>query len=292
MVMLTDLATACRKSGLRVVETRGWKTRGAPLTSVDGLILHHTATSSAARGNMPTLNMLTYGRAGLPGPLSHLGLGRDGSVYVIAAGRANHAGATRLAAQGNSRTIGLEVEAPGTRPIEGDQYKAMLDLCRALKAHYSIPLARIESHAEIAVPAGRKIDIRNDMRVVRSAIASGKTGPGSSVAAPGRYLAVNGSLNRATVKRLQEFLGSTGLFNFARHGGYDGVLGPYTISALQVWIARQGFPLGRADGIWGAKSARAAERWLGLPPEAIAGWYPGLVRGLQRRLNIWTATRA
>ncbi len=41
---------------------------------------------------MPSLGVIRDGRPGLKGPLSQLGLGRDGAYYVIAAGRAQHAG--------------------------------------------------------------------------------------------------------------------------------------------------------------------------------------------------------
>ena len=81
MTMLTDLAIAARKSGLRVVEVEGWKTRGRSSMAwgaPSGILVHHTATSSKAQGNYPTLNVILRGHGSLPGPLSQLGLGRDG----------------------------------------------------------------------------------------------------------------------------------------------------------------------------------------------------------------------
>jgi N-acetyl-anhydromuramyl-L-alanine amidase AmpD len=63
---------------------------------------------------MPTLNVLINGRSDLPGPLSQLGLGRDGTYYVVAAGRANHAGAGEWRGiSGNSHFIGIEGENRG-----------------------------------------------------------------------------------------------------------------------------------------------------------------------------------
>ena len=58
---------------------------------VYGILCHHTAGAKTL--NMPSLNTILQGRPDLPGPLAHLGLGRDGTYYVIAAGRCNHVGA-------------------------------------------------------------------------------------------------------------------------------------------------------------------------------------------------------
>ena len=48
----------------------------------------------------------------LPGPLAQLGLGRDGAYFVIAAGRAIHAGLGKFKGivTGNSSFIGIEAE--------------------------------------------------------------------------------------------------------------------------------------------------------------------------------------
>lgn len=160
MARLTDLADACRKSGLKVVEVDGWRTRGSSNYNPSGgaIIVHHTATSSSARGNYPSLRIVRDGRAGLPGPLSQLGLGRDGTVYVIASGRANHAGPSALAAQGNTRSIGIEAEHSGRGPWPTVQYRAYVKLVAALCAHYDKPASRVFGHKESAVPRGRKVD--------------------------------------------------------------------------------------------------------------------------------------
>ena len=64
---------------------------------------------------MPSLGTLIRGRAGVPGPLSQLGLGRDGTYYIIAAGRCSHAGVGdwQGVTSGNSRYIGIEAENRG-----------------------------------------------------------------------------------------------------------------------------------------------------------------------------------
>ena len=184
-VMLTDLATACRRSGLRVVEVPGWKTRTRPggmACRPLSIVCHHTATSDRAVGNYPSLSVVRDGRAGLPGPLAQIGLGRDGTVYVIAAGRCNHAGRTRLSRQSNSCAIGIECEASGAGPIEGAQLDAYVRLVRALCDHYGIPTSHVESHGEVAVPHGRKNDVRNDMDAFRRAVSAVGSGANASTA--------------------------------------------------------------------------------------------------------------
>jgi hypothetical protein len=89
---LTWLAEVLEDAGLKVAEVAGWRTRGrGDVGSIKGIVCHHTAGPHT--GNMPSLGVITIGRPDLAGPLAQLGLGRDGTFYVVAAGRANHAGA-------------------------------------------------------------------------------------------------------------------------------------------------------------------------------------------------------
>lgn len=169
MPMLFDLADACRASGLRVVETPGWRTRGhGQMSSVETVVCHHTATPASAPGDYPSLRIVRDGRTGLPGPLSQLGLGRSGRVYVIAAGLAYHAGATRTSAESNGCAIGIEAEHPGGSTPWGDrQYDAYVRLCAALCEHYRLTPARVLGHREVAVPPGRKPDPTFDLAAFR-----------------------------------------------------------------------------------------------------------------------------
>lgn len=116
MPRATWIADACRAAGLDVIEVEGWQTRGSESFNPGGVVCHHTA--GARTGDMPSLRVLIYGRSDLPGPLCQVGLGRSGTVYVVAAGRANHAGSgswerdgVRLV--GNSSVFGIEAENAG-----------------------------------------------------------------------------------------------------------------------------------------------------------------------------------
>ena len=87
----TGIADRLRAKGLNVVEVNGWRTRGAEGFNPRGSVDHHTA--GPRKGNAPSLGVCINGRADLPGPLCNVLVGRDGTCYVVAAGRANHAGA-------------------------------------------------------------------------------------------------------------------------------------------------------------------------------------------------------
>ena len=79
---------------------------------------------------------------------------------------------------------------------------------------------------------------------------------------------VSGILDRNTITLLQALVGAR----------VDGVMGKETIGKLQTLVGVE------ADGLMGPITARALEEYLGAPVEMIPGWYPGLIRALQRRL--------
>lgn len=55
---------------------------------VNGVMLHHTVT----KGTSGSLSTVTDGYSGLPGPLCHGMIDKDGVVHLVGWGRANHAG--------------------------------------------------------------------------------------------------------------------------------------------------------------------------------------------------------
>lgn len=180
---LNDMADAIRAAGLNVVEVGNWRARNhGSMAGVRSIICHHTA--GPLNGTYPSLNTVTNGRPGLAGPLAQLGLGRDGTVYVISNGVAWHAGATiDDSVYGNSWSIGIEAENNGVGEVWPDvQVNAYAKLCAVLCKHYNLPVSRVKGHKEICRPAGRKIDPANlpgDMNGLRGrieAFMSGGTG--------------------------------------------------------------------------------------------------------------------
>lgn len=83
---------ALKSEGLTIVELDGWKTHNrdskGPWGPVHGVMVHHTGTSGADR----TVKVCHDGRPGLPGPLCHGVITKDGTVHLVGYGRANHAG--------------------------------------------------------------------------------------------------------------------------------------------------------------------------------------------------------
>jgi hypothetical protein len=116
-MMDTGIAQRLRAAGIPVVEVAGWQTRGSSSFDPRGSVNHHTAGPSS--GATPSLNTCIYGRPDLAGPLCNVFQSRepdgDDVAYVVAAGRANHAGeGAWRGLSGNSSVYGLEVEHTGT----------------------------------------------------------------------------------------------------------------------------------------------------------------------------------
>jgi hypothetical protein len=144
---LSNMANVLRAAGLTVVETPGWATRGyagQDLAAVRGILWHHTAThrSRFAAEDAPTLSLCIHGRSDLPGPLCQIVFGRDGTVYLTAAGVSNHAGrgvAPNIPEnQGNHYLIGIEMESSGIAPWDWteDQKRVAPYLGAALERAY------------------------------------------------------------------------------------------------------------------------------------------------------------
>src|SRR6266542_4137108 len=173
---LTWMAAALRENGLRVREVKGWKTRGRPSSfSPRGVVFHHTA-SNAKSGAAPALGICVKGRSDLPGPLCNVMVGRDGTVYLIAAGRANHAGLggplrSIPKDSGNMYMAGVEVENDGV----GEPFrKELLQVCEVVFATLLLGLRRrakmLVGHKEWA-PHRKSDPARIDMDQFRHRVA-------------------------------------------------------------------------------------------------------------------------
>ncbi|WP_260597877.1 peptidoglycan-binding domain-containing protein [Sphingomonas endolithica] len=250
------LADTLRDAGLKVAEAVDWRTRGKPTVGPIGVMCHHTATATA--GNMPTLRLLIEGRAAgpgagaLPGPLAQLGLGRDGTFYVIASGRANHAGKGEWqgVTDGNGSFIGIEAEHSG-KPHDDwppEQRVAYVRGSAALLRHIKAPAIMCCGHLEYALPRGRKSDPCFDMTDFRHAVATALEED-----TPAPLIPVQDGAGRPTLRR-----GSRGekveeiqaLLSLAR----DGDFGPVTEATLRAFQRRAGIV---PDGIAGPRTWQA-----------------------------------
>jgi hypothetical protein len=115
----TGIADRLRRAGLRVIEVAGWQTAGSESFDPAGSVNHHTAGPSS--GATPSLVTCIEGRPDLPGPLCNVYQSREPAediAYVIASGRANHAGEGGWRGlSGNASVYGLEIEHTGTGPV-------------------------------------------------------------------------------------------------------------------------------------------------------------------------------
>ncbi len=162
--LLDGLGDELKRHGVKVKYVKGWKTRTVGGTfSPRGVMFHHTASNRAA-GNAPSLGIVTHGRSDLDGPLSNFVVGRDGTVYFVAAGRCNHAGAGGPKLDipkdsGNAYLFGIECENDGLGEKWPDhQLKAIAILSGCLLKRVGKGKKYLIAHKEWT---SRKIDPAN-----------------------------------------------------------------------------------------------------------------------------------
>jgi len=255
------LPAVLKEAGLKVALVDGWESRGrAEMGEVLGIICHQT--EGPRRGNMPSLDTLIHGREDLPGPLSQLGLGRDGTFYIIAAGKCNHAGKGiwQGIINGNTNLIGIEAENSGRAedfPWPDIQIDAYQRGIAAILKHIGKDASFCCGHKEYALPKGRKSDPNFNMAEFRNRIAQIMNGnvpaivPIPAAETPKDGIAGRPTLRRGVnnnfVKQLQEKLGlaADGIFGAdteaavrefqrIRSAVPDGIVGPKTWAALDL----------------------------------------------------------
>ncbi|CAA9328454.1 MAG: GH19 [uncultured Gemmatimonadetes bacterium] len=254
-------------AGLKVSLVKGWEDRAVPgkeMGKVTGVICHHTGTE--ADGNMPTLETLKRGRSDLSGPLAQLGLGRDGTFYVVAAGFCHHAGegAWKGIRAGNRAFIGIEAENRGTRadfPWPKAQMDAYMRGVAAILEHIGAGPEFCVGHLEWALPAGRKTDPIFDMDAFRAGVAKAMKGeltlpliPAREPGSKGRRTLRRG-MTDALVKMIQQRLGVAPL----------GIFGPQTEAAVRRFQREHGL---LADGIVGPRTWAALDAAPAVEPGA------------------------
>lgn len=197
-----------RAEGVRVAEYPGWKTNerdqatGKPFGPVFMVLNHHTAGTAS-------LTTVAKGRTGLPGPLAHIHLNKQGLATMVSAGRANHAGlmagnafqsfvdeddrhprpdASTGTVDGNDVSYGIEAENEGDNDdvYPEAQYDAWVRINAAILRYHGWGPDSVALHKETSVEG--KVDPR---------------GPVAEYSHRGRFM-FTGSLFRADVaQRLQ-----------------------------------------------------------------------------------------
>ena len=297
------IADAMRDTGLPVSFIPGWETRGSQTFNPRGGVVHH----DGYKANVPTSNavaLMVNGRSDLPGPLCHIWLDDDNNntptagdpaVYVIAAGRAHHAGRGGWnGLSGNSTVWGIEARSSGG---PGDPWSpAMMDAYRrvaaALAHHAGHGSETVCGHREWA--PGRKPDPTFDMSTFRADIKAMLTGVGSPVIPPdivvddqsGRLLLLfaasydrNGgpggwpTLNVGSTGDFVRLVQGTARSLCGRPTAIDGVYGPATQAAIGDLqrLARSGNPLITVDGICGPQTYQVLRFLIAVEAQRKAG---------------------
>jgi len=161
------LPDVLRDAGLDVYVMPGALTRGRSMRSVQGVVGHHTASGPNWNDDHVAF-LLRDGRRDLAGPLSQLGLERDGTFVVIATGKANHNG---YGEWGND-SIGIEAYNDGIgEPWPGVQIDAYQRGAAAILARLGYGSHRFKGHRETdprRKPDPRGIDLDQFRRNVDS----------------------------------------------------------------------------------------------------------------------------
>lgn len=267
---LTWLPDVLKAAGLKIALVDGWQTRGlGDVGQIVGVMCHHTGVNNPKKLNMPSLHSLRDGRkaeahlSALPGPLAQLGLGRDGTYFIIAAGRAIHAGIGMFKGQvnGNSNFIGIEGENAGVAsdfPWPQVQLDAYHRGVAAILKHLNKDQTFCCGHKEYALPKGRKDDPDLEMNGFRASVAAILSGtipaptliPGVEPAPPAGGPAPRPALRRPAkgelVKKVQLKVGVNA----------DGNFGPKTEAAVRVFQKKHSLV---PDGIVGPKTWKALD---------------------------------
>lgn len=174
--------------GLDVQEYKDWRNhnrnhKGA-WGPVHGAVIHHTAGTNS-------LDLCYNGDSDLPGPLCHTYMNKAGTAYMLANGRANHAGTFAANAvdaavseasnhprpdaaepiDGNSRFYGIEIEnlGNGKDPFPEVQYDAAVRWAAAICRFHGWSADSVIGHKE---GTRRKIDPAFDMNKFRADVAA------------------------------------------------------------------------------------------------------------------------
>lgn len=130
------------------------------------IILHDAAGPDSVE------EILKNGRNDLRGPLAHWLVKSDGTISFISPEikTSSHLGPAKDGLK-NSNTIGVEVSG---LPAFADprQTEALVRLVVDIADRWQIPTDKIFSHAEVAIPPGRKSDMLQQAPVVRQMVAA------------------------------------------------------------------------------------------------------------------------
>ncbi|MDX2538891.1 N-acetylmuramoyl-L-alanine amidase [Streptomyces scabiei] len=262
-----QFATVLRAAGVIVVEVDDWEHHNrnhmGPWGPVHGVMFHHTVTKGSAR----TVAMCRDGYTGLPGPLCHGVITKDGRVHLVGYGRANHAGlgdddVLRAIIDERALPVDDEANTDGNRHFYGFECENLGDGADPWPAAQLLAIERVAAaicrhHGWGAESAFRhldwqpgKVDPRGiDWRAMqtRVAVRLGSTTPVPSPPAPSTPVVSLSKLRAAALSDPE------------RSGTPVSYKGVITVEAA---LVDRGLLAARySDGHWGTKTTPAYEEW-------------------------------
>ena len=253
----SGLAQELKGLGIEVKAVEGWKGRGLDYPfDPDGAFNHHTGSNKKS-GNVPSLGICTHGRSGIPGPLCQIVLARNGTVFLVAQNRANHAGTGgpwRWVPRdsGNTFAIGIEWENDGVGEKYGNRQMEVGVLLNAvLLRRMGRGVRRCGSHKEYT---SRKIDPSFDMKRFRKKVKKALAGAPKPKPKPkpkkntkGRWPKLQAGSKGRWVRKVQRKLRRHG----AGPGPVDGDFGKRTEKAVRRFQRAESL---KADGVVGKQT--------------------------------------
>lgn len=157
----TSIVNSVARDGMKGLPTDLPSLKPGEKPPLLAIVLHDAVGPDATEA------MLRDGRADLKGPLAHWLIKSDGTVVAIAPEtvKANHLGRTDGSLQ-NGNTVGVMVTGQPAL-TSAAQAEALVRLVSNISQRWKIPVDQIYSHAELAVPLGRKLDMLEQAPVVR-----------------------------------------------------------------------------------------------------------------------------
>ena len=239
-----------------------------------GVLWHHTATSTLARGDMPSLNWCRNpGQYAGQARACHILVGRSGKLQIIAGRGAYHAGeggpmtlnGTDLPKdQGNRFLLGIEIEASSSAKINAKnritpksglnpiQLENTARFCAALFDLLGWPTSSAIRHRDWA--PNRKIDVQVPLDLIQAEIDKYRTNqpkPQPPKTPIVRLIEVKPNKKNASVRLVQEALKKE--FPYANIP-VTGFFNANTQLTYKKWQNKNGFMGDDADGIPGKAS--------------------------------------
>ncbi|MGW0780304.1 N-acetylmuramoyl-L-alanine amidase [Streptomyces sp. NPDC002913] len=284
--------SALLDEGLDVVEVGSWRTHNRNSKGswgpVHGVMMHHTVT----KGTSATVRIVRDGYSGLPGPLCHGMIAKNGQVHLVGYGRANHAGLgdpdvlaavvaertpptdNEATVDGNRHFYGFECEnlGDGKDPWPEAQLLAIEEVAAALCRAHGWSVASVIRHLDWQ-PG--KVDPRGvdwaamQVRIAKRLDTKAPEKPATQTPPPkkpvvdlSQLVAAARSNPKASgtpvtysgVKTVEAALVNAGLLS-KRYS--DGHYGTTTVTAYAAYQRRLGYKGADADGIPGKASLTA-----------------------------------